>query len=193
MGAVGTGRMDRVARMFASTLSRRGVVPEGGPAQAGVAGRVTTADPELTTNVQCPSGTVPCTVCVSTSSDPNHCGVCGHVCSFPNATASCVDGVCQIALCNPGFANCDGILASGCETNVSADPSNCGVCGHVCNPLNAASVSCSNGVCQYVCNAGFANCTGGGCVTNISTDANNCGACGHACPPGHGCVDGVCN
>jgi hypothetical protein len=63
----------------------------------------------------------------------------------------------------------------------------------VCNPVNAASVSCSKGVCQYICNAGYANCTGEGCLTNIRADPNNCGACGNACPPGHGCVDGVCS
>lgn len=80
---------------------------------------------------------------INLNTDPQNCGGCGHLCSFPNAVQpGCSGGACTLGICKPGFANCDGLPGTGCETNVAADPRNCGFCGNRC--ANA----CINGVCQ---------------------------------------------
>jgi hypothetical protein len=131
----------------------------------------------------------------STSSNVNHCGSCGTVCTVPNGTPTCSGGVCQVASCNAGFANCDGNAANGCETPTSANSMNCGACGIVCSTTNASS-ACVAGACQIVsCNVGFADCDSNpadGCETNVNTDFNHCGSCGTACTGTQSCVSGVC-
>ena len=132
---------------------------------------------------------------VNVSNNINNCGGCGVVCSTPNATPACSGGTCQIAGCNTGYANCDGIAANGCEVNVSNNINNCGGCGVVCSTPNATP-ACSGGTCQIAsCNPGYANCdlvTVNGCETHIASDAFNCGACGHVCATGHACSNGAC-
>lgn len=133
--------------------------------------------------------------------NPQNCGGCNVVCALPNATATCVNGVCTIGSCNVGFANCNGITADGCEVNVLNNVQNCGACNVPCpNPPNATA-GCINGQCVVAgCNPGFANCDGNfanGCETNILTSPNNCGNCGLVCgtPPnstGSGCSGGNC-
>lgn len=82
--------------------------------------------------------------CAATATDPNNCGGCGKACPIvANAKAPiCVNGTCPVQ-CLPGFANCDGKSANGCETNLTVDPSHCGACGHPC-PANSR---CQQGVC----------------------------------------------
>jgi hypothetical protein len=129
------------------------------------------------------------------SSDVNNCGACGQVCTGANATMACASGACVIAGCFPGFADCDGNAANGCETNLRSDIGNCGACGHVCTGANA-TMACASGTCVIVaCDAGFADCDGNaanGCETNLRSDIGNCGACGHSCGQGQTCVAGVC-
>ncbi len=131
-------------------------------------------------------------------SDPNNCGGCGMKCSLPNATAACTNGTCAVAVCAPGFADCDGNPANGCEVNVGTDTNNCGGCGAVCKLPNATA-GCTGGACTVTsCNAGFADCdhvATNGCEVNANTDASNCGSCGHQCstPNGTpGCGAGLC-
>lgn len=76
--------------------------------------------------------------------NPFNCGSCGNVCSFPNASANCVNSTCAIGNCNFGYANCDGNPGNGCETSILSNNNNCGSCGHVCGFLQ----SCVNGACQ---------------------------------------------
>ncbi len=133
-----------------------------------------------------------------------NCGGCGNVCNLPNAVPLCAAGMCGIASCLPGFADCDGNVANGCEVNTQTSVGNCGACGSVCSPANATGV-CSSGTCQVgSCNAGFSNCNGlpiDGCEINTNTSVANCGGCGQICAPANSaglcssgsCVIGSCN
>jgi hypothetical protein len=126
-------------------------------------------------------------VCTSVQSDPNNCGMCGAVCAaLPHAAPACIAGACTISACNPGFANCNGSMADGCEANLQADVNNCGACGMTCgNRPNTTGSTCTMGSCLITgCLAGFSNCNSNptdGCETNLQSDVNNCGACGSAC------------
>lgn len=56
------------------------------------------------------------------SNSARHCGRCGNTCGRrPNAESPCVDGACVVR-CRPGFLDCNGDAADGCETNVVAQP-----------------------------------------------------------------------
>jgi hypothetical protein len=76
--------------------------------------------------------------------DLNNCGACGNTCGVrPNTTGSvCAMGACTIGACTPGFANCNGAFADGCEVNLQNDVNNCGGCGQHC------MMACVMGVCN---------------------------------------------
>jgi hypothetical protein len=126
-----------------------------------------------------------------------NCGACGTVCKFTNAVPRCTNGSCGIDTCLEPFADCDGQLQNGCETNTATDINNCALCGKVCNSQNGTA-SCTNKVCGLSCNAGFADCDlqqANGCEVNTSADVLNCNTCGNVCPAPSGtpnCVGGVC-
>ncbi|MEZ4265663.1 MAG: MopE-related protein [Myxococcota bacterium] len=138
------------------------------------------------------------------SSDPANCGGCAAACATSNGTPGCEEGVCTVAACNPGYADCDGHVSSGCEFDTSGfqnDASNCGLCGNVCTSPNG-TVDCVAAECTMVgCPATFADCNGDhfdGCeydVSGFSTDSSNCGACGAACALSNAtseCAAGAC-
>jgi len=68
----------------------------------------------------------------------------------PCTIDECVDGGCDHvaasdALCGPcptGRGDCDGHPANGCETDLTEDPDNCGVCDHPC------AGECVDGLCS---------------------------------------------
>ncbi|MEM9193233.1 MAG: MopE-related protein [Myxococcota bacterium] len=68
-------------------------------------------------------------------------------CALPNATAACTMGSCDVAMCDAGFDNCDGMSATGCNLSTVADPMNCGGCGVLCDSMTE---SCINSACQGV-------------------------------------------
>lgn len=113
-----------------------------------------------------------------------HCGGCNVACNPRNATGQCsAGGVCGITACNPGWGNCDGNAANGCETATNTT-SHCGGCGATCMLPNA-NEQCVGGVTCSVdtCVTGFGDCTGGaGCETALNT-TTNCGTCGTPCTP----------
>jgi hypothetical protein len=92
--------------------------------------------------------------CVDLLNDPDACGACNAACrpAGPNQTRACEKGLCVYG-CAPGFADCNGDPADGCETNLDAHPANCGACGHACDV--AAGQPCVEGKCLTVpCDAG---------------------------------------
>ncbi len=63
-----------------------------------------------------------CETDITTVADCGDCDVtCEFEVEFPNATATCDDGGC-VADCDEGWLNADGDFATGCECNISDDP-----------------------------------------------------------------------
>jgi hypothetical protein len=107
---------------------------------------------------------------------------CKETCTLEHASASCVDGFCELDECDPGWGDCDGRTANGCETGLySLD--DCGACGEKCEADNASAV-CNEGVCEWTqCQAGWGDCDGdpaNGCEQDLS-DPDYCGACDFSC------------
>ncbi len=147
-------------------------------------------------------GTTCCNnVCIDVTGDPNNCGGCNSVCPIPkNAqSAACSNSVCGLGQCKPGFADCDGQLANGCEIETDDDLMNCKMCGFACSFPNATPV-CSGGMCKIQsCTGSYQDCDGlllNGCESDVLNDPANCGSCGAACMVMHAvprCASGQCD
>ncbi len=105
------------------------------------------------------------------TTDVNNCGDCNTRCLAANGTPSCTAGVCGIGSCNAPFANCDGVLANGCEANTDTNVSHCGACNNAC-PQRPNTVTTCNGSCGFTCLPGF---------TDVDGLASN--GCEYACIP----------
>ncbi len=94
--------------------------------------------------------------------DADNCGVCGVKCDYPEGEGSCVQGVCRLARCLPGFVNADGSSANGCEE----------VC-EINSELEDGTDVCNmrDDDCDGVVDEGY----------NLGQDADHCGACGVSC------------
>jgi len=142
------------------------------------------------------------------TSDVKNCGACGTVCKFANATASCVQGACQMGACETNWYDFNKNVADGCEApcvktnggveqcdkidnncdgtvdegfNTQTDLLNCGACGHACNLPNAVPV-CTAGVCAISsCKPGY---------WDLDKDPND--GCEHACIPTNNGVE-ICD
>lgn len=119
---------------------------------------VTITDSCSTSSAPAPSCTLSSNSCSGTctpadfASDILNCGSCGFKCPpVGNGLPSCVNGVCGIASCNPGFANCNKNAGDGCEVNLMTDKNNCGYCGHTCGDGVFSPSCCQNGICQGNC------------------------------------------
>ncbi|KYF52093.1 hypothetical protein BE08_25515 [Sorangium cellulosum] len=117
-------------------------------------------------------------VCVDTSSDQAHCGVCGVACEDGQ---TCVAGAC--VGCDEGQTAC----GDGCF-DLRSDEEHCGSCGSACED----GQTCEDGVCQgeEQCASGRTEC-GGECV-DTSSDPDHCGDCDAACDEGQACEGGAC-
>jgi hypothetical protein len=116
------------------------------------------------------------------SADPDHCGPDCQACPSEQADA-CRDGLCACGN-NPACAAAE-VCCTGLCADLQESAEHCGSCGIKCDPstmVNAESVFCNAGSCDYAaCSAGFRDCTGGkqdGCE---STLVQNCSACGDDC------------
>jgi hypothetical protein len=107
----------------------------------------------------------------SLQTDPNNCGTCGHVCSFPHAFAMCTAGTCHMGMCLAGYVDHDNMPANGCELH--------------CLATGAEVCDLRDNDCDAIVDEGF----------NLQTDVMNCGMCGESCSAPHatsGCTAGVC-
>lgn len=123
--------------------------------------------------------------CETATTTTGNCGGCGVTCAPANATGECGGGSCGVAVCADGWADCDGLVDNGCETNLGV-PATCGGCETACEPM----VGCAMGECRGItCPEGQADCDGvDSCDFDLSTDAT-CGACNVRCAFDQG-VDG---
>ena len=64
---------------------------------------------------------------------PANCGGCGLACSIPHGVGACSAGSCVVAQCTGTFADCDGQVANGCESDLTSDPAHCGSCTNACD------------------------------------------------------------
>jgi hypothetical protein len=140
------------------------------------------------------------TTCGTTCGNLTNCST-----SVQNGTGiGCTAGICTFS-CAPGFGDCDGNAANGCETSFGT----VNACGTSCankvncssSVQNATGIGCTTGTCTFTCSAGFGNCDGNaanGCETNTNTSTGNCGSCGGNCSAsvqnatGTGCSSGAC-
>ena len=109
-----------------------------------------------------------------------------NACGHDHALFACVNGSCQLSLCELGRANCDSTHANGCEVQIANDPQNCGACGTSCAFSSGSSLpTCANYTCGILCASGLGDCdanAGNGCEQNLTNSPAHCGACGRTCP-----------
>jgi hypothetical protein len=123
------------------------------------------------------------------------CGGCGNDCTaLPHVlSASCTGALCGNLSCQPGYADCDGITANGCERAVNT-LTDCGGCNVACAPAHGSG-DCSSGSCKVTtCDSGYDNCNGkatDGCEASLNA-TGTCGSCGNACSNGMVCQNGTC-
>ena len=120
--------------------------------------------------------------------DAKNCSKCGLACG-PGET--CERGACRCPCGAPCF-----------QDRLRSDVENCGGCGFRCPGVDTLGMAngtpvCDEGVCDFRCNAGWADCDGddqNGCETNLASDPLNCGRCNVRCDgvDGQACVDGTC-
>jgi len=109
-----------------------------------------------------PNGTTADGCETNTKTSVGNCGSCGNACSVSHGAPACVNGTCAVASCDPGFADCNGSAADGCEVNTQTSASNCGACGNDCRNFGQT-------------------CCGTYCA-DLENDFDNCGSCGFRCP-----------
>lgn len=128
------------------------------------------------------------------NTDPNHCGGCGKKCNPQNVTAAkCSNGGCDYVACLPGFGDCDGNKANGCETNTNQNINHCGTCGKKCTAASGGTAVCSTGSCGTSCSPPTSLCQAAGVCANLNNDVNHCGTCDNQCTTNEANATPACN
>jgi len=121
--------------------------------------------------------------CVNLNNDPQHCGSCTNVCSFPNADVACNNRSCTMTGCRTGYGDCTN--AAGCETRLNT-LAHCALCNTPCGaPGDIAS--CATGSCVITCQAQPESCFNGiddDCDNNIDCADPDCTAVASCEPAG---------
>ncbi|WP_224369607.1 hypothetical protein [Hyalangium versicolor] len=89
----------------------------------------------------------------------------------------CVEGPKYDTPCAPGYANCDGNPANGCEVNLTEDPNHCGTCSTSCDTPGDAVGVCVAGTCGNACAVGRYDCDGNaanGCESTYACSPSTC-------------------
>lgn len=122
--------------------------------------------------------------------DLANCGGCNRTCSSTRVTTlQCTANTCT-SFCEPGFGNCSKPTAgvdNGCETNVTANTTNCGGCGNNCGMQR--NKSCVAGKC--VCDSARDCYSSNNPPASVLCDASGvCSCTGVLCVTGEGCTTG---
>jgi hypothetical protein len=156
----------------------RDVGPRNPPPVCGDASSVCACPPT------CPDGTFLFgKACVPVDDPEFGCGT-GTPCNVPNAYPTCRGGACAMTACMPGFADCDGNPANGCEADLSST-STCTACNIAC----ATGEQCLSTGCASTCAPPNTDCAG--TCRDLQTDRNACGSCNVSCGNGT-CSNGAC-
>ena len=145
---------------------------------------------------------LPSNGCEARLDSPDHCGSCYAACNFPNASARCEEAICVFDACLPGFGDCDGDDANGCERTVNS-LDNCGGCNVMCGAVANGQPGCIDLTCGVgECDTGFADCNedpSDGCEVSLG-EIGSCGGCNTVCSydnatplcAGGSCTPGAC-
>jgi len=115
------------------------------------------------------------------------CNIPDTPCAVANGAGTCNHyGDVTAVVCNANFANIDGNLSNGCETNLLTSLANCGAIGSAVPIIANGTATCTNGVpTLQSCTANFADIDGSlsnGCEINLLADVSNCGTVGNVVP-----------
>jgi cysteine-rich repeat protein len=156
---------------------------------------------DLSTTANCSScGNICGTGAVCTGAQSGDCfcsSATGERCrqTGPNYTSATCTGTNCILNCNPGFADCDGDAANGCEIDTNASLEHCGACNaSAANPSTGTTCGtgavCVAGGSGRVCRCSLGGSPGGGEVCdrtgtnyNGSSCDNTTGNCQLTCSP----------
>ena len=121
---------------------------------------------------------------VDLPNDPANCGSCGRVCRFPHSTASCMDSMCRVESCEPGFIDNDGRPDNGCEyacTPADMSVEVCNVRDDDCDGMidegdPGGGEECGINIGVGICTAGTTQCIGGSveCVGGLIPTTELC-------------------
>ena len=104
------------------------------------------------------------------TSDLDNCGVCGKTCDFPNAQASCTEGLCKMGACSVGRIDLNKKAEDGCEYDCTVSNGRVEICdgadndcdGGIDNNATDQGAACGPDVVNTgVCQRGTMTCTSG--------------------------------
>ncbi|MSP61278.1 MAG: hypothetical protein EXR72_13220 [Myxococcales bacterium] len=131
---------------------------------------------------------------IALGADAKNCLACGKACAVAHGTAGCAMG-CTVAACDPGFADCNKVVADGCEIEPAKDLAHCGGCAQPCATPHATP-ACKAGACAVaLCDADWGDCNGkpgDGCEVDVRSDPSHCGKCGAMCGNNQVCALALC-